>query len=272
MLPDKDGDRCDDDEHSSESASHQIVLSKNDSSDRGQDEQGENHFSLAPSNPSKGGLTIGAFTVQCGKCFKWRLIPTQEKYEEIRERIQREPFVCERAREWKPDVTCDDPTDLSQDDSRIWAIDKPSIAQAPRGWERLVIIRKEGSTRFADVYYISPSGKKLRSTVDVEKYLAENPEHAVGVEMTQFSFKIPAPLQPDYVKKRPPQLRPSDGAHTGSTKPPQLEYVLPLAWAAAAHEDLADYRLVPYNEDPPKLLQGEPPLEKNKGSPKSGVV
>lgn len=151
MLSDKDGDRCDDDEHSSESASHQIVLYKNDNSDRGQDEQGENHFSPASSNPSKGGLTIGVFTVQCANCFKWRLIPTQEKYEEIRERIRREPFVCERAREWKPDVTCDDPTDLSQDDSRIWAIDKPSIAQAPRGWERLVIIRKEGSTRFADV-------------------------------------------------------------------------------------------------------------------------
>lgn len=95
---------------------------------------------------------VGAFTVQCASCFKWRLIPTKEKYEEIREHILEQPFVCEKAREWRPDVSCDDPEDISQDGSRVWAIDKPSIAQPPAGWQRLLRIRGEGSTKFADMY------------------------------------------------------------------------------------------------------------------------
>lgn len=96
--------------------------------------------------------SVGAFTVQCANCFKWRLIPTQEKYEEIREHILEWPFSCETAREWRPNVSCDDPEDISQDGSRLWAIDKPSIAQPPPGWKREVRIRGEGSYKFADMY------------------------------------------------------------------------------------------------------------------------
>ncbi|CAJ2665373.1 unnamed protein product [Trifolium pratense] len=106
---------------------------------------------------------VGAFTVQCASCFKWRLIPTKEKHEEIREYILQQPFVCEKAREWRPDVSCDDQEDISEDGSRIWAIDKPSIAQPPDGWQRLLRIRGEGSSKFADIYYVAPSGKRLRS-------------------------------------------------------------------------------------------------------------
>lgn len=100
--------------------------------------------------------SVGAFTVQCANCFKWRLIPTKEKYEEIRERVLENPFICEKAREWRPDISCDDPTDISQDGSRLWAIDKPNIAQPPPGWQRLLRIRGEGSTKFADVYVSFP--------------------------------------------------------------------------------------------------------------------
>lgn len=148
--------------------------------------------------------SVGAFTVQCANCFKWRLIPTKEKYEEIREHILERPFYCETAHEWRAEVSCDDPPDLTQDGSRLWAIDKPNIAQPPPGWERLLRIRGEGGTRFADVYYVAPSGKRLRSMVEVEKYLQEFPDYvAQGVSMSQFSFQIPRPLQDNYVKKRP---------------------------------------------------------------------
>lgn len=148
-LSDKDGDRCDD-------ASYEVVIYENDKNVMRQDEQSESHFILEPSKPSKRSKRttvkkIGAFAVQCAKCRKWRLISTKEKYEEIRERIREDPFVCEKAREWKPDVTCNDPPDVSQDGSKLWAIDKPDIAQAPQGWERLIKIRGVGSTRFADV-------------------------------------------------------------------------------------------------------------------------
>jgi hypothetical protein len=108
--------------------------------------------SRPPSSAPRVLPAVGAFTVQCASCFKWRLIPTKEKYEEIREYILQQPFVCEKAREWRPDVSCDDPEDISQDGSRIWAIDKPSIAQPPDGWQRLLRIRGEGSSKFADMY------------------------------------------------------------------------------------------------------------------------
>lgn len=106
----------------------------------------------SPNSSSRVLPSVGAFTVQCANCFKWRLIPTKEKYEEIREHILEQPFFCETAREWRPDISCDDPADISQDGSRLWAIDKPNIAQPPPGWQRLLRIRGEGSTKFADVY------------------------------------------------------------------------------------------------------------------------
>lgn len=95
--------------------------------------------------------SVGAFTVQCASCFKWRLIPTKGKYEEIREHILEQPFYCKTARDWRPDISCDDPEDITQDGSRLWAIDKPNIAQPPPGWQRLLRIRGEGSTKFADM-------------------------------------------------------------------------------------------------------------------------
>ncbi|GFP79409.1 methyl-cpg-binding domain-containing protein 2 [Phtheirospermum japonicum] len=152
--------------------------------------------------------SIGAFTVQCANCFKWRLIPTKEKYEEIREHIMEQPFLCETAREWRSDISCDDAPDITQDGSRLWAIDKPSIAQPPPGWQRLLRIRGEGSTKFADVYYAAPTGKRLRSMVEVQK-----------------------PLQENYVRKRP--LRPASLDDAGDPVMPGYlppSEVRPITW------------------------------------------
>ncbi|WZZ08702.1 methyl-CpG-binding domain-containing protein 2 isoform X1 [Brassica rapa] len=156
--------------------------------------------------------SIGAFTVQCATCLKWRLMPSMEKYEEIREQILEKPFYCETACEWKANVTCDVAEDISQDGTRVWAIDRPSISRPPAGWQRQLRIRGEGGTKFADVYYVTPSGKKLRSNVEVQKYLNENPEYITqGVKLSQFSFQIPKPLRENYVRKRPARpMEPSD--------------------------------------------------------------
>ncbi|KAL1210911.1 Methyl-CpG-binding domain-containing protein 2 [Cardamine amara subsp. amara] len=152
--------------------------------------------------------------------------PSSKKYEEIRENLLENPFFCVTACEWKPNVSCDVPADIYQDGTRLWAIDKPNISRPPTGWQRLLRIRGEGGTRFADVYYVTPSGKKLRSTVEVQKYLNDNPEYInEGVKLSQFSFQIPKPLQDDYVRKRPARLMESsdntntyvakeDGVHT----------------------------------------------------------
>ncbi|KAK9266000.1 hypothetical protein L1049_012500 [Liquidambar formosana] len=209
-----------------------------------------------PNPPSRVLPSVGAFTVQCANCFKWRLIPTKEKYEEIREHILEQPFVCETAREWRPDVSCDDPADISQDGSRLWAIDKPNIAQPPPGWQRLLRIRGEGSTKFADIYYAAPSGKRLRSMVEIQKYLLEHPEYMrEGVTLSQFSFQIPRPLQENYVRKRPARLTASyDGASLGMSRPLEPDEVNPLSWAGPA--DCTDLQLgrpepsTPYFEAP----------------------
>ncbi|XP_022755517.1 methyl-CpG-binding domain-containing protein 2-like [Durio zibethinus] len=184
--------------------------------------------------------SVGAFTVQCASCLKWRLIPTKEKYEEIREHILENPFVCETACEWRPDISCDDPTDISQDGSRLWAIDKPNIAQPPPGWQRLLRIRGEGSTKFADIYYQAPSGKRLRSMVEVQKYLIEHPQYATeGVNLSRFSFQIPKPLQEDYVRKRPAHRTNSHD----NVRPLEPDEVNPLAWAGPDDTDLLHGRL-----------------------------
>jgi hypothetical protein len=116
-------------------------------------QEGDNKscFSLKQSKKTPA-TNIETFVAQCAECYNWRLISTKKKYEEIREHILQVPFVCERAHEWNPDVTCDDPSDVSQDDNtKLWAIDKPNIPQAPQGWERFIKIRSEGKTQFADV-------------------------------------------------------------------------------------------------------------------------
>ncbi|PSS36366.1 Methyl-CpG-binding domain-containing protein [Actinidia chinensis var. chinensis] len=188
-----------------------------------------------PFHSSKVLPSVGAFTVQCANCFKWRIIPSKEKYEEIREHILEQPFFCETAREWRSKISCEDPPDICQDNSRLWAIDKPSIAQPPPGWQRLLRIRGEGGTKFADVYYVAPLGKRLRSLVEVQRYLLEHPEYMeAGVTMSQFSFQIPRPLQENYVRKRPaaPRLTaPSDGTNLGMPGLLGPSDVNPLAWA-----------------------------------------
>lgn len=180
--------------------------------------------------------SIGVFTVQCATCFKWRLIPTKEKYEEIREHIMINPFTCETGRAWRPDVSCDDPPDIKQDGSRLWAIDKPSIAQPPPGWQRLLRIRSEGSSKFADVYYVAPTGKRLRSMVEVQKFLDDHPQYKeAGIALSKFSFQIPKPLQDDYVRKRPAPVRPApmpDVSDHGMPRPAVPMEVQPISWVS----------------------------------------
>ncbi|KAL2480166.1 Methyl-CpG-binding domain-containing protein 2 [Abeliophyllum distichum] len=172
--------------------------------------------------------SITVFTVQCTNCLKWRFIPTKEKYEQIRETIVEQPFLCETAREWRPEITCDVEPDLAKDDgSWRWAIDKPSIPQPPPGWQRILRIRAEGGTKFADVYYVAPSGKWLRSMKEVERYLNEHPE-CLGVASSQFSFQSPAPLEENYVRKRP--VRSTASHDTGDAVMPVA--AIPISWIA----------------------------------------
>ncbi|MCO5557094.1 hypothetical protein L7F22_010650 [Adiantum nelumboides] len=170
--------------------------------------------------------SIGAFTVQCGKCFKWRLIPSKEQYEQIRQNISEKPFFCTS---WRPGASCDDPAELSEASKLLWAIDKPNIPAPPDGWQRLLVIRGEGCSKFADTYYVSPAGKKLRSMPEVERYLSEHPELVDrGVSLSQFSFATPKSLDKNYCRKRSSVMRGSIGFPTNNTgvSQPQDEQAL----------------------------------------------
>ncbi|KAG5628111.1 hypothetical protein H5410_013329 [Solanum commersonii] len=143
-----------------------------------------------PVNIMKPLTAPGAFAVQCARCFKWRYIPTKEKYEEIREHILERPFYYESGLKW--------------------AIDVPNIPQPPPGCERLIKFRTKGGIRLADdVYYDSPSGKrltpKMKLKIFLPRYLEQYPEDATqSVKLKKFSFQTPRPLEEDYVKKRCP--------------------------------------------------------------------
>ncbi|KAK4338750.1 hypothetical protein RND71_043237 [Anisodus tanguticus] len=135
--------------------------------------------SRAASNPS-----VSIWAAQCGKCHKWRTISTQEKFEEIRSKFNEEPFHCEN----KPNGSCDDPADIEYDSSHTWAIDKPNQPKTPTGFKRELYLRSDYSKM--DAYYITPSGKKLRSSKEVGAFLQQNPEYS-DLKVSNFSFKSP---------------------------------------------------------------------------------
>ncbi|GJN04001.1 hypothetical protein PR202_ga21507 [Eleusine coracana subsp. coracana] len=213
VLSDKDGEQRD--RHSSDGES------QTDNRDVAEDDQGRNNHvsSIRSKRPRHKGLPIGAYAVQCDTCRKWRLVPTKEKYEKIREQIDENPFTCEKAREWKPDVACDDPSEVSQDGSLIWAMDQHNIPQTPPGWERLIMIRSEGCTQFADVTWILvPAEQKYEEFHEqieegpFTKYLKENLEYAVQVH--PIPWEAPATREdpgdinpPELVQSEPPETK-----------------------------------------------------------------
>ena len=53
------------------------------------------------------------------------------------------------------DASCDDTTNISQYKKRIWATDKLNTFQPSPRSKRLLVIRGEGASKFADVYVSS---------------------------------------------------------------------------------------------------------------------
>lgn len=128
---------------------------------------------------------VDVWSVQCGECFKWRLIPTEEEFEEIRSNFTDDPFVCSK----KSCVSCDDPADIEYNNSRVWVSHKPCIPKTPAGFKRRLVMRKDFSKM--DCYYDAPNGKRFRCLNDVSKFLNKNPEYAKDISTADFSFSVP---------------------------------------------------------------------------------
>ncbi|KAL3626047.1 Methyl-CpG-binding domain protein 4 [Castilleja foliolosa] len=142
-----------------------------------------------PKRPYNSTKTVEMWSVQCGECFKWRIIPTQEEYEQIRSKFIEDPFVCTN----KSGVSCDDPADLEYDKSQIWVIDKPNLPKTPPGFKRRMVMRSDYSRM--DCYYSTPDGKKLRATTDVVKFLDQHPEYKNDISANDFSFTSPKVME-----------------------------------------------------------------------------
>uniref|UniRef100_A0A5B7BUB7 Putative methyl-CpG-binding domain-containing protein 1-like n=1 Tax=Davidia involucrata TaxID=16924 RepID=A0A5B7BUB7_DAVIN len=141
----------------------------------------------SPKTPMKsraGHTSIDVYAVQCGKCFKWRVIPTQEEYEDIRSRFVEDPFFCDT----KPDVSCEDPADIEYDATRTWVADKPNLPKTPVGFQRGLVLRRDYSK--LDAHYVTPTGKKARASSGIASFLEENPEYK-DLSMSDFSFTVP---------------------------------------------------------------------------------
>lgn len=132
---------------------------------------------------------VGTYAVQCGKCFKFSLIPTKEEFETIRRNFIEDPWFCNK----KPNVSCDDPADIEPDGTQIWVADKPNIPKPPPNTERVLSMRKDFSKM--DCYYIMPNGRKVRSTVEVEKFLEAHPEYKDQFSVSDFSFTSPKKME-----------------------------------------------------------------------------
>ncbi|XP_021733395.1 methyl-CpG-binding domain-containing protein 4-like [Chenopodium quinoa] len=157
--------------------------------------------------PQTGTNTIGLYAVQCGECFKRRLISNEEECEVIRRNLSLlEPFTCNK----KPDVSCADPADIEKDATRTWVIDKPNIPRTPVGFKRKLVLRRDFSK--LDAHYVTPTGKKVRSSTEVAKYLEENPK-IKGVSVTEFSFTVPKVVEetiPKDIERKPSAKKAKD--------------------------------------------------------------
>lgn len=132
----------------------------------------------------QGSRTVDIWAVQCDKCYKWRKIHSQEEFEEIRSKSLEDPFFCGK----KPNLTCDNPTDMEHDSSRVWVADKPNIPKTPPGFKRRLVMRKD-YTRM-DIYYTTPTGKSLRSSTEAASFLKDNPEFK-DLSPSDFCFTRP---------------------------------------------------------------------------------
>uniref|UniRef100_A0A1D1Y966 Methyl-CpG-binding domain-containing protein 4 n=1 Tax=Anthurium amnicola TaxID=1678845 RepID=A0A1D1Y966_9ARAE len=132
---------------------------------------------------------IGAYAVQCAKCFKLRLIPTEEEYEVIRQAFDEDPWVCNR----KPNASCDDPADLEFGDTSRWVVDKPNIPKTPAGCKRVLTMRGDFSKM--DAWYVMPNGKRVRSLRDVGRFLEAHPEYQGQFFVPNFRFTVPKVME-----------------------------------------------------------------------------
>ncbi|XP_068312029.1 methyl-CpG-binding domain-containing protein 4-like isoform X1 [Pyrus communis] len=149
---------------------------------------GQSPKTSSSKKPNIAKSSIDVYAAQCEECKKWRVIHSEEEYEEIRSKISTEPFYCNK----KSGVTCDDAADIEYSASRTWVIDKPDLPKTPEGFKRHLVARKDYSK--LDTYYITPNGKRLRSKNEMAAFLRQN-RMDEGISASDFDFAPPKVME-----------------------------------------------------------------------------
>ncbi|GMY16574.1 methyl-CpG-binding domain-containing protein 4-like [Fagus crenata] len=123
--------------------------------------------------------SIDLYAAQCGKCLKWRLVDTQEEFEEIKSKLIEEPFYC---------------------DKNLMFL--PNTPKTPEGFKRTLVLRRDFSK--LDAYYITPTGKRLRTRNEMASFIKANPKYK-DVSPFDFDFVSPKIMEdtiPEHVVKK----------------------------------------------------------------------
>ncbi|VVB16758.1 unnamed protein product [Arabis nemorensis] len=130
---------------------------------------------------------VDTFVAQCGKCYKWRSIESQEDYEVIRSKALDKSFECKHNCEEPGDV------DVEGDSTRVWLVDNQhGLPKTPHGLKRILVLRE--SCERVDVYYVTPQGKRLKSRKEVAGFIKDNKSFK-GTRIEDFSFVTPKPMK-----------------------------------------------------------------------------
>ncbi|KVI12533.1 methyl-CpG-binding domain-containing protein 4 [Cynara cardunculus var. scolymus] len=144
--------------------------------------------------------SVDTFAVQCNDCFKWRTLATEEEFEEYRSKQSEDPFVCSK----REGIVCDSPADIEYDSSRTWVMDKPNIPKTPKGFQRVIVLRRDYSKM--DVQYVTPDGTRIRAAPGIIAYLKEHPEYNYA-SPSDFCFTSPKVMSdtiPEHIERKNP--------------------------------------------------------------------
>ncbi|KAG6550348.1 hypothetical protein Mapa_008311 [Marchantia paleacea] len=122
---------------------------------------------------------IQQYAIQCARCGKYRKVPSKEEYEILYRRQilnPMEPWLCEHASKWGEDMTatCESQDQYAESPDVCFFMDKCNYPPVPSGWERIITVRSGLAAKgiYCDVYYRHlPLGRKLRTLLDIEKYV-----------------------------------------------------------------------------------------------------
>ncbi|KAD2804770.1 hypothetical protein R6Q59_029817 [Mikania micrantha] len=75
--------------------------------------------------------SVDTFAVQCNDYFKWRMLATEDQFEECRSKQSEDPFVCNKLE----GIVCHTPVDIEYHSSRTWVMNKPNIPKPQKAEE-----------------------------------------------------------------------------------------------------------------------------------------